>query len=89
MSIVRSPTNALVLSAYHGPAMRRVLSAVDFHNAVTDDIRPMVGRYLLGGEVAYPSENPSPPLSSIRKGISGWEPFLKALTHAGIPFSET
>lgn len=89
MSIIRSLTNALVLSAYHGPAMRRVLSAVDLHNAVKDDIRPMVGRYLLGGEVTYPSENPGPPLASIRKGISGWEPFLKALTHAGIPFSET
>jgi len=83
-SIMRQITNAVVLSAYHGPAIKVVFSEVDLFSAVREDIRPMIGEYLHGSPVLYPSENPGPPLSEIRKGISHAEPFIKVLSSMGI-----
>ena len=88
MSIIRQLTNTLVLSGYHGPEMQKVISQVDFHKAVQEDIRPLVGEYLYGSPISYPATNPGPPPSSIRKGVSHWEPFLKMLNQAGIPIRE-
>jgi len=84
MSFLRQLTNSLVLSGYHGPAVRKVFSQVDLHSSVQEDVRPLIGRYLHGCPVLYPSINPGPPLSKIRKGISHVEPFLKALTSLGV-----
>ena len=84
MSMIRHLTGALVLSAYHGPATRRVLAEVDLGRAVRQDVRPIVGRYLYGGPVRYPATNPGPPVSSIRRGLSHLAPFLDALKQAGI-----
>jgi hypothetical protein len=83
-SIIRQITDALVVSAYHGPEIRKVFSEVDLAAAAQEDIRPIIGEYLHGRPVKYPSSNPGPPLSAIRKGISHAEPFLKALSSLGI-----
>jgi hypothetical protein len=85
MSLIRQLTNALVLSAYHGPAVRSVLSKVDLHRSVQDDVRPLVGRNLHGRPVTYPATNPGPPRSTHRRGASHLQPFLEALAAAGIP----
>jgi hypothetical protein len=84
MSLLRQLTGALVLSAYHGPAMRRVHEQVDLSHAVQDNVRPRVGKLLYGREVKYPTTNPGPPLSSIRSGVSHLKPFLDTLARAGI-----
>ena len=84
MSMIRHLTGALVLSADHGPATRRVLARVDLRRAVRQDVRPIVGWYLYGGPVRYPATNPGPPVSSIRRGLSQLAPFLDALKQAGI-----
>jgi hypothetical protein len=85
VSIMRQLTGSLVLSGYHGPAMREVLESVDLFSAVRDDIRPLVGERLFGGPVSYPSTNPGPPPSLIRRGVSHLRPFLKRLSSLGIP----
>lgn len=85
MSLIRQLTGALTLSAYHGPAMRRVLEQVDFNKAVPYDIRPLIGEYLYGKPVSCPRINPGPPLSKIRSGVSGPQSFLEVLQSAGIP----
>lgn len=87
MSLIRQLTNALVLSAYHGPAVRAVLSRVDLHRSVQEDVRPLVGRHLHGRPVVYPATNPGPPPSVHRRGASHLQPFLSALAAAGIPVS--
>jgi hypothetical protein len=79
MSFIRLLTGSLVLSGYHGPAVKEVVSRVDLSRAVNEDIRPRIGKILHGAEVVYPAENPGPPSSKIRRGISGPEPFLRAL----------
>ena len=84
MSMLRDLTDALVLSGYHGPAVKDVVSQVDWKIAVQEELRPLVGRYLHGGPVHYPSTNPGPPLSKIREDISHIEPFLKTLLLTGI-----
>ena len=88
MSIIRQLTDALVLSGYHGPAVQKVWSQVDLNRAVQKDIRPIVGKYLHGGTVLYPSTNPGPPPSKIRKGMSHFQPFIKALRSVGISVYE-
>jgi len=88
MSMLRDLTDALVLSGYHGPAVQDVVSRVDWKNAVQMDIRPLIGRYLHGSPVLYPSTNPGPPLSKIRENLSHLEPFLQTLSSVGIPASK-
>ena len=85
MSIIRQLTDALVLSGYHGPAVRGVVSEVDWKRTVHEDLRLSIGNYLHGGPIIYPATNPGPPPSRIRKGLSHLEPFLKILHSVGIP----
>jgi hypothetical protein len=87
LSLIRQLVDALVLSAYHGPAMRDVLSRVDLHRSVQDDVRPLVGSYLHGRPVVYPATNPGPPPSAHRRGCSHLQPFLAALATAGVSVS--
>ena len=84
MSIIRQLTNSLVLSGYHGPAVRRVVCQVDLNTAVQEDVRPIIGRYLHGSPVVYPTTNPGPPPSEIRKGISHIDAFVKMLSSCGV-----
>jgi hypothetical protein len=88
MSIIRQLTDALVLSGYHGPGVRRVIYHVDWKRAVQEDVRPRIGNYLHSGPVIYPATNPGPPLSRIREGMSHLEPFLKILRSAAIPVQD-
>ena len=85
MSFIRDLTGIMCLSAYHGAAMRRVLSSVDLRRALPYDIRPLLGAYLAGAPIQCPSTNPGPALSAIREGISHLAPFLRTLKHVGIP----
>jgi len=86
MSLLRSVCGALFLSAYHGRAMTQLFSEVDLRTAVTDDIRPLVGRILHGSTVEYPGRNPGPPRSGLRSGLSDPEHFLMVFRDTfGIP----
>ena len=85
VAFIRQLTDSLVLSGYHGPAMKEVLSHVELKRTVQDDIRPLVGKCLHGREVVYPSTNPSPARSKMREGVSHLAPFLAALHSIHIP----
>ncbi len=78
-SLIRQLTDSLVVSGYHGPAVQRALEEVELERAVQEDVRPLIGKHLLGKTVLYPSTNPGPEPSAIRKGVSHLEPFLKIL----------
>lgn len=84
MSFLRQLTGALFLSAYHGPEARAVIAEVDLDRAVKDDVRPLIGEILHGAPVIYPSTNPGPPVSRQRAGTSHLQPFLAALSAAGV-----
>lgn len=84
LSFLRQLTGALFISAYHGPEMQRVIDRVDMNRAVPYDIRPMIGELLYGRPVRYPSDNPSPQSSQIRKGISDLATFMNVLRSVGI-----
>src|SRR5690606_37427381 len=84
MSLLKDITDALVLSAYHGPAMRALLARVDLRGAATTDIRPAIGEALAGAPVVYPTANPSPPPSSFRRHRSHFAAFLDVLSRHGI-----
>ena len=71
MALLRALCDCLVLSAYHGPAVQRVVSAVDLPSALYLDIRPRIGRLLRGRDVVYPATNPDPPDSRFRAHCSG------------------
>ncbi len=84
MSLLRQITDALVLSAYHGPAMTKVYAKVDLSKAVTHDLRDEVGERWLGRPVDYPRRNPSPPRSVRRRGRATPDVFLKLLGQTGM-----
>jgi hypothetical protein len=85
MSVIRAVSDCLVLSGYHGREMTRLVREVDFTDAVPEDIRPRIGRLLLGRDVRYPSENPSPPPSQLRVGLSHPDRFLELLARERFP----
>lgn len=70
MALLRALCGCLVLSGYHGPNVQAVVSAVDLPSCVRADVRPAVGRALLGRAVWYPQINPGPPESLFRRGRS-------------------
>lgn len=83
LSLMKGMTDALVLSAYHGPAMRALLARLDLR-AVVRDIRPQIGETLAGGPVVYPTANPSPAPSSFRRGHAGLDRFVAVLARHGL-----
>ena len=87
MSMLRLLTGALVLSAYHGPAVREVVSRVDLRHAVRDDVRPRVADILYGSPVRFPEGNPGPPVSRHRRGLSHLGPFARELAGLGVRVS--
>lgn len=84
MGFIREITDSLVLSAYHGPEMIKVWSETDLGSVAQRDIRHLVGRILLGRDIAYPKENPAPEISQFRAGMSDPDKFIRALTKGGI-----
>jgi hypothetical protein len=83
-SMLRQLTDALVVSIYHGPAMRAVREETDLRLAVPRDVRPLIGEYLYGTPPIYPSTNPGPEPSDIRRGMSGVAPFVEAAKRLGL-----
>lgn len=84
MALLRALCGCLVLSGYHGPAVQRVVSSVDLSSCVQHDIRPRVGRILLGRRVVYPAINPGPPPSAFRAGRSTPEPWIAVARASGL-----
>ncbi len=85
MGLLRALCDCLVLSGYHGPAVQAVVSAVDLPSCVRHDIRPRVGRILLGREVVYPRSNPGPPPSLFRAGRSDPAAWITQARASGLP----
>ena len=79
MAFIRALTDTLVLSAYHGKNVQKVLSSVDLAKAVQKDVRMKIGEMLHGRPVIYPSHNPSPNLSVFREGAYKPEKFIALL----------
>jgi len=77
MSIMRDITDCLVVSGYHGPAMRDVMNRTDLPNVVTTDLRSQIGKRLAGRKITYPETNPSPPVSAARRGLAHPDVFLR------------
>lgn len=84
VAFIRQISDCLVLSAYHGPAMRNVLQEADLSKVANVDMRNMIGEKLLGRVVIYPGENPSPPPSIKRNGLTGFSLLKKQLEEGGI-----
>jgi hypothetical protein len=85
LGFLRSICDALFLSAYHGPRTTAVLHAMNLPALTRDgDLRPEIGRRLLGRDVIYPATNPAPPSSPFRQNLRGVETFTAALSRLGI-----
>ena len=84
MSFLRALTDSLVLSAYHGKNVRSVIAKADFGAVLQKDVRPKIGEILLGREVIYPKENPSPKISSFREGLHKSKRLIKLLQNTNI-----
>ena len=88
LAFLRDFTNCLVVSAYHGRRFRSLVSQTDYHRAVQRDIRPEIGRRLLGAPVKYPATNPGPPPSRFRLGIADIGRFLETARRHGLIHDE-
>ena len=84
MGFLREIADCLTVSAYHGPAVMKVWEQADLASVAQADMRPLVGKLLLGREVIYPAKNPGPEPSQFRVGLSSPERFLSALKATGI-----
>lgn len=84
MGFLRSITDCLVLSAYHGPETAGVWLSADLPRVARGDLRPAIGRCLAGREVWYPGTNPSPPASTFRRGWRDLDRFREAMAEFGI-----
>lgn len=84
LGFLRSITDALVLSGYHGPRTSKAWQSLDLRCIAGTDVRPMIGRVLHGREVRYPDQNPSPPPSTLRNGYRDPALFRQALASFGV-----
>jgi hypothetical protein len=76
MSFLYEYLGCPVLSIYHNDDVMKIISQTDYVKVVTTDLRPTIGDMIFGRKVIYPEKNPSPPVSRIRKDISGSKIFL-------------
>lgn len=84
MGFIREIADCLTVSAYHGPNVMKVWEEADLASVAQHDMRPLVGRILLGRDVRYPGKNPGPAPSQIRLGLSRSHRFLDLIRKAGI-----
>jgi hypothetical protein len=84
MSFLYEYLNCPVLSMYHNDNVMNVICQTDYFKVVTTDLRPTIGDKIFGRKVIYPEKNPSPPVSRIRKDISGSKIFLDLIQHNNI-----
>lgn len=87
MGALRSITNCLFVSGYHGPQTSQVWLSGDLPRLTKGDLRPAIGRVLAGREVIYPAQNPSPPQSSFRQNLRSIEMLVTACEALGIAVS--
>jgi hypothetical protein len=85
MPLIRVLTDSLVLSGYHGPAMRELFRRVDYVSAAQSDIRARYGDVIFGKPVIFPDINPAPSPSPLRVGLSHPKRFIDQLGRIGIP----
>lgn len=76
MSFLYEYLGCPVLSMYHNDNVMNIICQTDYLKVLTTDLRPTIGDKIFGRKVIYPDKNPSPPVSSIRKDISGSKIFL-------------
>ena len=84
MGFIRTLTDSLTLSAYHGPEMMKVFSSADLASVSQVDMRDYVGEQALGRKVIYPAENPAPAPSILRKNVHVYSLFEDIATKNGI-----
>lgn len=83
-SISRELTNVLTLSAYHGPNMMKAKSTTALHKCVLEDVRPELGKRLLGRRVWYPDSNPGPAEWHWRKGSAAVPRWIDSASTHGL-----
>jgi len=84
MGFIREIADCLTVSAYHGPNIMKVWEEADLASVARKDMRPKVGKLLLGRDVVYPPQNPGPEPSTIRVNISNPDRYLDLLKQTGI-----
>jgi len=84
MAFIREIADCLVLSAYHGTEVMKIWQNVDLGSVANKDMRDLVGEILHKGPVIYPSANPAPGPSVIRKGLGSPDNFISMLIEAGV-----
>lgn len=84
LGFLRSVCDALFVSAYHGPEAAEVMRKADLRRLSSADLRPGVGRCLLGRDVHYPSKNPAPSPSYFRTDKRTVAHFMEALESLGM-----
>lgn len=84
MGFIREIADCLTVSAYHGPAVMKVWEEADLASVARKDMRPKVGKLLLGRDVIYPQKNPGPAPSTIRTGLSNPNKFIDLIKLIGI-----
>ena len=84
LGFLRSITDCLCQSAYHGPRCAAVWLDADLRVLAKRDLRHKIGEELHGGAVWYPSTNPSPPNSELRRNRRDLERFKQALSQLSI-----
>ncbi len=89
MGFLRSISDCLVLSGYHGPKTMGVWTSFDLKSIGNGDLRPGIGQCLFGKQVWYPAANPAPPPSRFRAGFRSRRGLLEAFAWYGISVSES
>lgn len=84
ISIIRELTQCLTVSAYHGSQVTKVIQHSDLAQCAREDVRPLIGKALAGGEVWYPTENPSPSQWNHRRVANGGEAWIARAREIGI-----
>jgi hypothetical protein len=79
MSQLRSLTDKLFLSIYHGTNVNALVSKLDLPNCVQDDVRIDLGNEIAGRTIIYPNKNPSPEQLHRAAGVSAPEHFLELI----------
>ena len=89
LAFIREIADCLVLSAYHGFEVMKVWQEVDLASVAQGDMRARIGEALLKCPVIYPTANPAPGPSFIRKGLGSPNNFVSLLKQGEIIIKET
>lgn len=84
MGFLRSICDSLFVSAYHGANVTRVLRSMHLPSLSNHDLRPDLGRLLLGREVKYPGANPGPSRTAFREDWRSIPNLVEAFQYHGI-----